>query len=531
MSRTRNHPPCPSITPPPRGSSRPTKASVIPQPTTQTVDALLGLHSPTTFPEYVPSRAETKSPRSPVAPLAAPFSYDVGHAYTTDDDSARPLRSPHVHTPDLADVPEEDESSPWRNSSVLKSPPPKFASTVGFGGTGGRPEFSKPLQNTASFLQVPKGSEALHSPTIPPKAEERPRSQVSRKEKKEQEKQRSIDTRGSVEDSWDDYIDYCYDHAAESNSNFDWQRSSFEEQRTTTDKFAMLGTDCSSPVEDKHQRFPSVTVALQPPSTSVSGKSTPDFSAVSAVSAVSSSTQPSTVSTAPTENSFEFFPAMGSPKSARSLETPAQIKVLAPPFDEHVSPVPYEDLIAGGDQDESQYAFYAHSDENYRSSRGSGSQISKCNSQESMILSRAASIARKHRSSVSTTSVPELIHSSSCSCNHDTVNRDSGSSDPPRALSPRVPSSASHWRSRTLTRDFSRPGSETSRQSTPNHDRTKSVPALESQGSLSSIQTVPQATNRTRSSTITRGGTRKARTSYSLFPSAAAKQQQAQGNQ
>ena len=510
VSRTRK-PSCPSITPPPRGSSRLAGSSDIPEPTSQTVDALLGLHSPTTFPEYVPSRTEPKSPRSR-ASLAAPFNYDACHAFTTEDDTARPLRSPHAHTPDLADVPEEDESS-WRNSSVLKSPPPPssppppptFASSAGYGDSGRRPEFSRPLQNTAPFLRVPKGSAPLHSPTIPPKQIQLSQPSASRKDK-HRKQQSPIQARESLDDSWEDYIDYCYEHAAESNSNFDWQRTSSEEQRAVTDNFAMLTINPSLPVEEKQQQIPRVTVGLQAPSVVVSGKSTPELSAIS------NSTQPSAVSTAPTENPFDFV-AIASPRRPDSLGKLAQIEVL-PSFDEHVSPDPYEDII----HEEGRFAFYTHPEDNYRSSRGSGSQISKCNSQESMILSRAASIARKHRSSVSTTSVPELVHSSSCS--HDNVKRDSGFSDPPRALSPRAPS-ASHWRSKTLTQEFSHSGGESSLPSTPNHDRTKSVSALESQDSLSSIQTVPLSTNRTRASTITRGGTRKARTSYSLFPSAA----------
>lgn len=48
------------------------------------------------------------------------------------------------------------------------------------------------------------------------------------------------------------------------------------------------------------------------------------------------------------------------------------------------------------------------------------SPMSNCNSEESLILSRAASIVRRHRSSISANSVPDLVHSSTTSSREDT---------------------------------------------------------------------------------------------------------------
>ncbi|KAL1959030.1 hypothetical protein VTO42DRAFT_3271 [Malbranchea cinnamomea] len=506
-SRARK-PSYPSISPPPRGSSKFSNASEIPQPTTQTVDALLGLHSPTEFPGHTHSRTEYEPPRSP-GPLAAPFSYDVGHAVTTDDGTARSLRSPHSRTPDLADVPEEDEISPWRMSPVHKSPPPKFATTVGFGGSSGRPQCNTPQKNVGAFLDVPRVSEELQSPTLPPKqAGLRNPPSTSRKEQ-EPKTQHLTESSGLAEESWEEYIDYCYEHAAESTTNFDWQRSSVDEPRTTEEQFSRLTIDERLHVEQNQPRGQQDASRLRAPSVGASGNSTPDLQ-----SAVSTSTQPSSISTAPTESPLEFA-STPSPKKTRN----SQVQVVAQPSDGHISPDPYEALMTDGVQEETQYAYYAHSEDNCRSSRGSGSRISKCNSQESIILSRAASVARKHRSSVSTNSVPELVHSSSCS--RETIDHDSGgSSEPPTALSPRASQSAPQWRSKILTKEFPPPRSDPSLPSTPTHDRANSVSVLEGQDSLSSMQPISPVQTRARASTILRGGTRRTRTSYSLFPRA-----------
>lgn len=561
----------PSIIPPPRSSSKFAGSPATPEPTCQNVEALLGPD------HHAYPQTEIKSPRQPME-LAPNFSDDeAGQACTTEDNSARALRSPLNHTPELADVPEEDESS-WRNSAAPPASPPRnnlnFSFPAGFSRSSSRrPQFNKSLTSPATFLHVSAGGEEMQSPTIPserqshPPSAQSPAPEAGERHNKEQ---------SAADESWEDDIDYCYEHAAESTSNFDWQRTSFEEEsEAREERLATLtihpsslvanSTTADDPAVEEQKSVPFVA-ELHPPSTSASGQSTPDLQPVSAVSS-SSTSQPNSASSPAKPEDDSFKPAaypssLSSPNESRdNLQKPASIQVLAAPFDEHVSsdPTTYEDLIsnaasAAAAQDDTEnthhfpfYPTHSHphpqpSDDPSRSSRGSGSPISKCNSQESVILSRAASIARKHRSSTSTTSVPELVHSSNCS--RETVDRDqnqhqhqhqnrerdrdnnsnsvAGTSEPSRPFSPRPPVSATHWRSKTLTKEPLSAsgcggGEAATAPATPTHDRAKSASVLESQDASTSSKTLKAAA-------AGRGGggatPRKTRT-YSLFPVAA----------
>ena len=154
------------------------------------------------------------------------------------------------------------------------------------------------------------------------------------------------------------------------------------------------------------------------------------------------------------------------------------------------------------------------------------------------MLSRAGSIARKHRSSVSTTSVPELVDSMNSSC--ETMDRDGTSiNEEPSSfiiLEPSPPpsrhSSSAHQRNRSLAREVAELSLKDNKINditenevpvpaiTLTHDRAKSASAFETHVSVAAMKAAgPPPTSRTRSSTVTRTCTnRKARTSYSLFP-------------
>lgn len=148
------------------------------------------------------------------------------------------------------------------------------------------------------------------------------------------------------------------------------------------------------------------------------------------------------------------------------------------------------------------------------SPRSSFSPISNCNSQESLIISRAASIVRKHRSSVSTTSVPELIHSLASS-------RENMPAESPSL--PSLPDSAYHRQTKSLetsqvllgvtgstanlnSADISPASGHDRAKSTSDLVETASLPKADGLGSLPPSRTVKHA------------GRKKSRTSYSLFP-------------
>lgn len=197
-------------------------------------------------------------------------------------------------------------------------------------------------------------------------------------------------------DSWDADIDYCYEHAAESTSNFDWSRTPLEETQ-----YQQIGVACSDdpwPGAPKPQH-------LQPSPLSTSVLPTPELDPSPARSSViDSAATPSAA-----EYDREFM-------TGRGRDYFQAVSPLGKQINQETL---YEEYLTADAESDRHFPFpqgmIVQSENNLGSPRSSFSPISKCNSQESLMLSRAASIARKHRSSVSTTSVPELIHSLSSS--------------------------------------------------------------------------------------------------------------------
>ncbi|PGH18203.1 hypothetical protein AJ79_00540 [Helicocarpus griseus UAMH5409] len=549
VSRLTRQQSSPSIIPPPRSSSK-LATPDIPEPSPQTIDALLGLHSTSAVPDTLYS--DTHDTRLPKLDFPSVFP-NVAKAITADEDKPIVARSPpaHVQTFNLADVPEEDETAA-RNSEVCSSPPQSSPEPFRFGQSTPRVDCDKPLPAVPSFADpVP---ETLGSPTIPTNRP-RPREPSAAK-KRESKKRYSMMLRSAADLSWEDDIDYCYEHAAESDSNFDWQRTSFEEpeMRAKLEKLAIISEDpvidvpkenndtekSDKPAEPTKPAEPAAPVESQSQESQdeseQSDQTTVNGGSVSVPSPAPAKEDPipAAVTSAPPCLETGSLPESGYFK-------PEQVPILSAPFGDDLSPdQTYGGLIPDDQKFEEHYPFYPRTqvDEPFDSSRGSCSPISKCNSQESIILSRAASIARKHRSSLSTTSVPELVHSSNCS--HETVDRDSMSSTGDQSkqnmstTSP-VSRTPTHKRSKSLARElaqrplpiicstFADDYSHVSPVPTaPSHDRAKSASALDvSDSDLSMDAKAPET--RKRSATITRGPSgRKVRKSYSLFPTAAA---------
>jgi hypothetical protein len=203
-------------------------------------------------------------------------------------------------------------------------------------------------------------------------------------------------------DSWDADIDYCYEHAAESTSNFDWSRTSLEEAQPQRPQ---IGVACS----DEPWLGAPKTRHLQPSPLSTSTIPTPDLDPSSARSALHSAVTPST-----TEYEQDFMTGR-----TGDYFQPVSSSILPSALSKQINQETlYEDYLTTDAESDRHFPFHQGmiaSENNPVSPRSSFSPISKCNSQESLMLSRAASIVRKHRSSVSTTSVPELIHSLSSS--------------------------------------------------------------------------------------------------------------------
>ncbi|OJJ89544.1 uncharacterized protein ASPGLDRAFT_41572 [Aspergillus glaucus CBS 516.65] len=481
-----------SITSPPRRPSRQSSASPdLVEPETRVIDDVLGMNA--TQQDY----HELVYPRKPSL-----SQMNLAGLFESDDES-RP-RAGSVGTDarisstnlalDLEDVPEEEEATThWHDSpeqaeksdSRRLSPAP---ADMGPSSSNLSVPKSHPSICVAEELSK-KFSEVLASPTIPQYRlyqQQQPQEKAHRKS--QQASRGSVSKRESVIDinidSWDADIDYCYEHAAESTSDFDWTRRSFdepqhpvieeepdEEEQSSKPQSTHLSTSslaCPDLDPSPSRSVPSTQFAVTPSTTTYEGDY---FQQVPA--SFFASTKGKNMSQ---DTLYDEYNADAASDRHFSFCSQGVIKA---PMDHQVSP------------------------------RSSFSPISNCNSQESLILSRAASIARKHRSSISTTSVPELIHSLASS--RETM----------PAESPSVPSlpEAHHRQTKSLETSQALFGSTASLDSadispgTVSHDRAKSTSDLIEAAKADVVPSLPQT------GTVKNAGRKKSRTSsYSLFP-------------
>lgn len=509
-----------SSSPPRAASPRLVASPDIPEPSPRVIDEILGLDSQQPNPDllYFADDNSVHVP-SPTSPRMEGTVDSDCHAITTDNGSnsidARAVTALHSPTSDLDDVPEEDEATHWHDSP--QSQQSEYSAAWG--------DQVSPKTNVApkSHLSVHvakelsrKFSEALGSPTLPQDYTDRSVTpnhyQGAQTTHRRQSSIQQKTIHETIYESWDDDIDYCYEHAAESNSDFDWARTSLDGSRkggiavtvTTPDHVASSG---QAPGPSKNSRYLNAS-ALPTPDLEPS----PSHSAPSLGSAVT-----------PSSAGYE-----GNPDSQDSgnIFQPVNSSAAPEALTKHISPdALYEDYVAADGESDRHFSFYSQGGfqavDQPVSPRSSFSPISKYNSQESLILSRAASIVRKHRSSVSTTSVPELVHSLASS--REFTASDLMLSGEPSDLARQNSSHSSHHRqTRSLAREIepqitSRPDGDNSTESSRltsiiPHDRAKSIPEVEAAPLLSRAsrpELPPKSVHRKKSRTP----------SYSLFPS------------
>lgn len=543
VSRLQKAPGSPSIVPPPRMSSR-LACSDIPEPTCQTIDALLGLHTPSTFPEFVHSTAEDR--REDDLPLSQldlteVFQPEVGHAFTTTDSTAKVIKSPLMtnYPSDLADVPEDSETTfPIGNvHRKSRASPPEFTLQP-----TSAPAFHRLSPKTRQSIgNIDQSSQPVGSPTIP--GYRFGFDQPMRVVEEDHGIPRPDEIGTAIDESWEDDIDFCYEHAAESNSNFDWHRTSLDDPGldASNPSDAATAPVLDLPGPNNRESINKSRLASYQPSPST--LETPDLEPTSALTV--STPHDALTPMSAVEASDRFGHGNYSQKN-EFLKAESQAFIASGLGNEMTQEAIYEEMISGNDDNRHHLAFYPLSEdqvlESTSSPRSGGSPISKCNSQESMILSRAGSIARKHRSSVSTTSIPELVHSMNSSCEimeHDTVN-DEQSTFTAFDVSPRSSrhNSSTHQQIKSVAREATQLPSNKNKPSdghaegeaavpaiTLTHDRAKSASAFEAHVSAVALKAAgPPPTTRARASTLTRTNppNRKARTSYSLFPASPA---------
>jgi hypothetical protein len=548
-------PSTPSIIPPPRLSSR-QAVSDIPEPTSQVIDEILGLNQPPTMPDFAYSFIddgvdETSSLEQ--INLADVFHPDVGHAFTADDD-AKPISTAALinsYLSDLEDVPEEDETNMGHGTTMIDSRPSTSQSLPGQDSIPATVTSDPPAKEQRQSSAVPQRlsfSEALMSPTLPQfnlTLGKSPGSQAEDGTKRHSRSKRAVDCEDFLA-SWDEDIDYCYEHAAESNCNFDWHRNSLE-----IPKVAMAGVSATAPevqaqLEQADAQRPLSPRSLFPLRTTASAPATPDLDPGSAQSVLTRSHEAITP-LSEGDAAVDIFAAPHHISAHDDYFEPVDSELLSAAIAKDMDrDAMYEEFLAGDDDADRRFAFYQQrrsqsSGDLPVSPRSSYSPISKYNSQESVILSRAASIVRKHRSSTSTASVPELVPSANSS-RENTIRGSMGSVEQgtfvliPDSIRQGLPSY--HRQTKSLVPDL---GSSSCLRATrssgsidvidvpsslasPSHDRTKSVSALEFETSrrIQRAEGLPFAARMQSASLAQR---RKSRASYSLFPGAMAASQ------
>ena len=356
------------------------------------------------------------------------FDFSVIHAVTTPDDSAFPLSPSRIRVPgaELADVPEEDErtiathsrpSTPISSLRHAKSFPSTRSNSqrwsrsprkvCGRASDNAEPHIENLDQSKASLPLVGEPFD-----DIP----ERPRLS-----------KRMSNKIPSFDSCWEEDIDYCYEHAAEADCEFDWDRVSigdgdanttvksddrsvesrtqsisegYEDTSYSTPSFESLSNELSSlPRLHTSLSVPPLSLANSAKSPSIASLATP-----ATPSYLLHSPQPYGLSnkTFLGTDALESSPPLPGYLGNCSAVTEEIYDNLFQNKSCAVVELPWHSL---------RFEPLASQDVSPRSSR---SPISKCNSQESFMLSRSSSV-RYPQSCDSFGSVPDLVHSNKTS--------------------------------------------------------------------------------------------------------------------
>ena len=349
--------------------------------------------------------------------------YDfLPHAVTTPDNSAHPLRAPlfTLIRTDLADVPEEDEMSEGRRSSVATSitraptPSSTLRHTKSFPSTQTQYAWSSTLSQTRdggdeSSLKL-KSMQVDCSPShLGEYVKDAPSPpHVSRH------------IPAKRDEEWEDVIDYCYQHEAEADCNFEWDRSPNygnmpDVPAVTVDSPPKSGQgrteqfDAAGVAGPRHPNFSrSSSVYTQSPLLFPLQTFVPELDPPSATSAESSFSIPEAMT--PIDSSVPIrsnYVSITSSKDWSDLEIPPWLD-----NDGAIQEELYQQILTGGIvHGEHQFPFAvgrADGSTLDNSPRSSHSPISKSSSQESFWFGNAV---RRTRNVSSIGSLPELVPS------------------------------------------------------------------------------------------------------------------------
>ena len=392
--------PKPPISPPPRRSSRhTTKVS------SSMAFSPLPMESPT-----IPNMASpTSNSSSPVSyfnmkpPFASPNADEIAQAVTTPDNSAYLLIN-HSRggsgagvSAGLADVPEEEEDGSKQDGSSAAPP--------------------HSLRHARSFPSV-----RSFVPSIP----ERLPWSTPQADAYSSRSSRSNSIEAPVgHTSWEDDIDYCYEHAMEAaDDGLGWEQSSAEEENIWMQEDT---TKSSTPT-------PALNNVLAPDASPESNAYPESFlSEMEEASSATSSAISIPGLVTPSDPSAGFC-APNERNASRPLY-PLSPSLLVPK--EYSSRVTHEENYTqnlsgtdGNKQAQQSFPYYSHDHdlrargacrEDLNSPRSSGTHISKSTSRDSLATGKSSAAVSKHRRSSSIGSVPELV-SGSASLNNSAFN-------------------------------------------------------------------------------------------------------------
>ena len=439
VSRSFNSP-TPPLSPPPRRSSRMAMTFPVTHP--------LPLQESPTAPAF---RAHSQSTLSSTCrdsymipndfdTTDGGFQFDlatIAQAVTTPDDTAYVLGNGPRGSPvtGLADVPEEDEvTSRVRNSVSSRPPTASFirhsksfpsAESTSSKSSG---DLSRLQSEAQIFIHGHCGTTS--DPTLPILNEQpqdvpiRPR--MSRRI--------STGIKG-LDTSWEDDIDFCYEHAAEADSAFDWQKISNEELALPTDdiqrdhvgntsNFGLMSDLPLSPPSELTDGTETPQAISERPSSyfSTSHNSSRPMTLMSETTSTSGSVLSSSVSmpgpNTPAEPAFVSQTVTVPRTSSGTMMFPLSPSLLIPP--EYTSRVTHEETfhqkLTDRDSSTAPYLTYnmksvgAETTHHYSTST-TASPLRKCSSQEIALPGGISSSGSFHYNSSSVGSLPELVHS------------------------------------------------------------------------------------------------------------------------
>lgn len=370
----------------------------------------------------------------------------IPHAVSTPDETALTLvpATPGTMRTELDDVPEDDEVSRWRNNTAPKSPPPTP-------GSGLRHSQSFPIVKAAPFRwSNPSSRVSAYSPVspmsqIPSWTEpvipliDQPLDDIPLQPRLSRRISINLDGTSSC---WEDDIDYCYEHAAEADCDFDWDRLSREDNETdNTNQICDISNANQDPTTIKSEDQ-SICANMDDNETASKSNILKDLSLPFFVTPLETSTPELEIS--PRDSTKSSTDSLAGPITpSHSIVSPPRLDLplqaskrsnlpdfgpslfISGDFETQLMPEElYQRIFAGDHLPEQHYPFNSDcldtTSTRDNSPRSSHLPISKSNSQESFFPSQSATSVSRHRDSNSVTSLPELIYSKNTET-HDQV--------------------------------------------------------------------------------------------------------------